>query len=55
MDTQLHMKLISAFHCSALGGHSGFSVTYKKMKQIHACKGMKVTVKEFVQTCLVCQ
>jgi hypothetical protein len=36
------------------GGHSGFSVTYKKMKQVLAWKGMKGDIKEFVQTCLSC-
>jgi hypothetical protein len=58
MDTQLCLKLISAFHCLALGGggggDSGFSVTYKKMKQVLAWKGMKGDIKEFVQTCLSC-
>lgn len=28
---ELHQKIFSAFHDSPLGGHSGFSVTYKRI------------------------
>jgi hypothetical protein len=42
-------------HGSALGGHSGFPVTYKKLKQLVAWKGMKAATHTFVQSCVICQ
>jgi hypothetical protein len=51
----LQHKLISAFHASAVGGHSGFPVTYARMKQIFAWKGMKSLVYTFVAHCIICQ
>ena len=51
----LQQKLLSACHASDLGGHSGFPVTYMRMKKLFAWSGMRATVKLFVQTCLVCQ
>jgi hypothetical protein len=30
-------------------------VTYRRLKQHFAWKGMKIDVQEFVQSCLVCQ
>lgn len=35
-NVELHNKLLHACHASALGGHSGFPVTYMRMKQIFA-------------------
>jgi hypothetical protein len=37
------------------GGHSGFPVTYRKMKQLFAWQGMKTITKAFVQSCTTCQ
>jgi hypothetical protein len=51
----LQLKLMSACHNSALGGHSGFPVTYRRMKSLFAWKGMKSSVAEFVKSCPVCQ
>lgn len=51
----LQQKLLSACHASDLGGHSGFPVTYMRMKKLFAWTDMCVAVKQFVQTCLVCQ
>lgn len=51
----LQQKLLSACHASDLGGHSGFPVTYMRMKKLFAWSGMRATMKLFVQTCLVCQ
>jgi hypothetical protein len=31
-DAELGLKLISAFHDSAVGGHSGAPVTYRRLK-----------------------
>lgn len=54
-DPALHSKIIAAFHGSTIGGHCGVLVTFKRMKQIFAWKGMKNSVHAFVQSCLVCQ
>lgn len=40
---------------SVVGGHSGFLVTYRRLKTTFVWPGMKKQVKEFVQSCLVCQ
>jgi transposase InsO family protein len=48
-------RIMSEFHNSAWGGHSGFPVTFAKLKRYFAWKGMKATVKQFVQSCAICQ
>ena len=52
---QLHHKLVSAFHDSAIDGHSGFPVTYKCVRQLFRWAGMRGFIKQFVQHCLICQ
>lgn len=42
-------------HSSAIGGHSGVSVTYRRLKQLFAWSGMKAAVHSFVTACDVCQ
>jgi hypothetical protein len=54
-DAELQDRLVSAFHCSALGGHSGIPVTYRRIKQVFAWKGLKTSIKKYVQACMVCQ
>jgi hypothetical protein len=54
-NTVLHQQVLQAVHASAMGGHSGFPVTYSKMKQLFAWKGMKTATLAFVQSCQVCQ
>jgi transposase InsO family protein len=51
----LQDKLLKACHASAIGGHSGIPVTYRRMKKLFAWKGMKADVVQFVSTCLTCQ
>jgi hypothetical protein len=46
---------LEAVHSSTGGGHSGFPVTYRKMKQLFAWQGMKTITKAFVQSCTTCQ
>ncbi|WVZ81560.1 hypothetical protein U9M48_028917 [Paspalum notatum var. saurae] len=43
-DASLRLKLLSACHASAIGGHSGFPVTYLRMKRLFAWRGMKTEV-----------
>lgn len=54
-NSALQTKLISALHSSAIGGHSGISATYHRIKQLFGWKGMKKDVENFVRQCLVCQ
>uniref|UniRef100_A0A453RBY7 Integrase catalytic domain-containing protein n=1 Tax=Aegilops tauschii subsp. strangulata TaxID=200361 RepID=A0A453RBY7_AEGTS len=54
-STELHQKIIAAFHDSPLGGHSGFPVTYKRIHRLFAWPKMKVHIKHYVQCCQVCQ
>ena len=48
-------KIISAFHDSPIGGHSGFPVTYRRISQLFQWEKMKQMVKEVLQQCQVCQ
>lgn len=52
---ELQSRLLTAFHSSAIGGHSCIPVTYARLKQMFAWKGMKETVQKFVSHCTVCQ
>ena len=47
-NSALQTKLISAFHASTVGGHSGIQATYQRLKRLFAWKGMKIAVTEFV-------
>lgn len=54
-NTALQTKLISAFHSSAIGGHSGILPTYQRLKRMFAWQGMKVAVENFIKQCSICQ
>lgn len=51
----LHARIVSAFHESPIGGHSGFPVTYNRIWSLFRWVGMHNFIKSFVQTCLICQ
>jgi transposase InsO family protein len=53
-DSALQLKVMTALHDSAVGGHSGFPVTYRRIKSVFSWPGMKSQIKEFVSTCSVC-
>lgn len=53
-NSELQHKLIVEMHDNPVGGHSGFSVTYRKLKHLFAWKGMKQQVKQYVSQCQVC-
>ncbi|XP_066314427.1 uncharacterized protein [Miscanthus floridulus] len=53
-NQQLQQNIISALHDSALGGHSGFLVTYSRIKKLFCWHGMKQSIKAFVAACSVC-
>lgn len=54
-NTALQTKLISALHQSAVGGHSGITVTYQRVKKLFAWAGLKAAVEDYVKQCEVCQ
>lgn len=54
-NSALQTKLISAFHASAVGGHSGVQATYQRIKRLFAWHGLKRAVTDFVRQCDVCQ
>jgi hypothetical protein len=41
-------KIMVALHDSALGGHSRFPITYRRLKHLFSWKGMKQAVHRFV-------
>jgi hypothetical protein len=50
----LQQRIMAALHTSAIGGHSGFPVTFSWLKKLFAWCGMKANVKTFVADCSVC-
>jgi hypothetical protein len=52
---EMQHKILLAFHSSAIGGHSGFPVTYNRIRRLFAWPKMKTHIREFVRTCLTCQ
>lgn len=53
-NTDLQNKLIAELHHNPIGGHSGFPVTYRRIKRLFAWLGMKKQVKCQLQHCQVC-
>lgn len=51
----MQQKIIQALHSSPMGGHSGFPVTYKRIKHLFAWPGLKSMIQEFVSHCTICQ
>jgi hypothetical protein len=47
--------LLHEFHDTAVGGHSGFLRTYKKVSSLVYWEGMRKKIKEYVEACEVCQ
>lgn len=54
-DNELQNTIISAFHDSPVGGHSGFPVTYRRIIALFKWAGMKQAIRTFVKHCHVCQ
>lgn len=53
-NKNLQQSILHALHNSAIGGHSGFPVTYNMLKKLFAWKGMKMDAKAFVSSCATC-
>jgi hypothetical protein len=54
-NSALKTKLISAFHSSAVRGHSGADATYQRVKRLFAWPGLKSQITDFVRQCDICQ
>ena len=54
-NSALQTKIITAFHASALGGHSGVQATYHRIHRLFHWKGLKLAVEDFVRQCQICQ
>jgi hypothetical protein len=54
-NTTVQIKIIQAFHSSALGGHSGIQATYQRAQRLFSWQGLKISVDSFVRQCTVCQ
>lgn len=50
----LQLKVLSALHDSALGGHSGFPITFSRVKKLFAWRGMKSDGYNYVIACSIC-
>jgi hypothetical protein len=53
-NTAIQTKVTNALHCSAVGGHSGFLVTYSHVKQLFYWPNMKDFIHTLVGACVVC-
>ena len=47
--------MLRAFHDSTVGGHSGFPVTYRRLRKLFAWPKMKQQIWQYVQGCTTCQ
>ena len=54
-NTAVRHKILLAIHTSALGGHSGYGVTYRRVCSLFAWPGMKTHVRQFVDECSICK
>ncbi|XP_066365145.1 uncharacterized protein [Miscanthus floridulus] len=50
----LQQQVLTAFHASPMGGHSGAPVTYSRLKRPFFWHGMKADVWNMVQLCPIC-
>lgn len=51
---EAHQAILLALHSSGLGGHSGITATYQKVKSLFAWPHMKQDVHDYVASCQVC-
>jgi hypothetical protein len=52
---EAHQAVLMALHSSGLGGHSGVTATYNKVKALFTSPGMKEDIKKYVAECTICQ
>lgn len=54
-NSALQTRLITAFHSSPIGGHSGVNATYHRLKQNFTWKGMRSHIDSYIKQCAICQ
>lgn len=54
-STALQQQIVSAFHDSPMGGHSGFPATYSRVRKLFAWPKMKAHILQYVRCCQICQ
>ncbi|KAJ1257318.1 hypothetical protein BS78_K102800 [Paspalum vaginatum] len=54
-NEKVQQHILQAFHTSPVGGHSGFAVTYRRIKALFAWSALKQSVQSFVAGCSICQ
>lgn len=54
-DSTLQKQIISAFHDSPQGGHSGFPVTYRRLIALFKWPSMKQLTRDYVRSFHTCQ
>lgn len=47
-NSALQTKIISTFHCSAIGGHSGVQATFQRVHKLFTWPQLRISVQEFV-------
>lgn len=52
--SEAQQAILLAMHSSGLGGHSGITATYQKIKALFAWPNLKQIVKDYVISCEVC-
>lgn len=54
-DPTLKSEILSMWHDSPTGGHSGIDHTYRRIASLFHWKGLKADVLEYVKKCAICQ
>lgn len=52
--TEAHQAIMLALHASGLGGHSGMTTTYQKVKSLLSWPNMKADIQQSISKCEVC-
>ena len=53
-SVEIQETVTAQLHASPIGGHSGYLVTYKRIKALFYWPHMKGTIQKFVAACSIC-
>lgn len=54
-ESQLYQTILTEFHSTPLGGHSGIKATLSQISAIFYWPGMHAEIKTYVNKCATCQ
>lgn len=54
-DSNLITKILEEYHNSVFGGHLGVDRTFHRIRNVFIWKGMRHSIKKFVDSCVNCQ